>query len=510
VGQLLLGFDVGSNSSKGVLCRPDGDVVAEATASHEIDIPRPGWAEMDADRVWWRELCGVARELTEKVPAGDRIGAVGVSGLGPCLVPVDRQGRPLRPAILYGVDTRSAPQIEELERRYGREEIRAHCGNRLSSQSWGPKILWFRENEPDLARRTARFLGSASYLVSRLTGEVALDRHTASNAGPLIDIETMSWSDRFAGGIATSAELPPIRQTTEIAGEVTAEASEATGIASGTPVTVGGADTMAEAVSVGVTRPGDLMVMYGSSGFLFLVTDGRLDQPDLWSTAGGFGGQYGLAGGLATAGSATAWFRDTLAAELMAARGSGGPPAYAVLAEEAARAPAGANGVLFLPYLSGERTPLFDPDARGLITGLSLSHSRADLYRSLLEGVAYAIRHNLETMRGTGAPIQRAMAAGGGTLNRLWLQIVSDVTGVAQNVPAQAIGASYGDAFLAGLATGLVPDPAALHTDWVKIGTRIEPDSAAKSAYEPLYAAFRSLYVETRDTVHELARIAAN
>ncbi|HEY3073414.1 MAG TPA: FGGY-family carbohydrate kinase [Candidatus Limnocylindrales bacterium] len=509
MGELLLGFDVGSNSSKGVLCRPDGTLVAKLQASHEIEVPRPGWAEMDADRVWWRELCDVAQELSEKVPAGDRIAAVGVSGLGPCLVPVDRNGRPLRRAILYGVDTRSVPQIEELERRYGREEIRAHGGNRLSSQSLGPKILWFRENEPELARQVNRFLGSASYLVFRLTGEVALDRHTASNAGPLVDFESLTWSDRFAEGIATPAELPPIRETTEIAGEVNAEASEATGIPAGTPVTVGGADTMAEAISVGVTRPGDLMVMYGSSGFLLLVTGERRDHPDLWSTAGAFGGQYGLSGGLATAGSATAWFRDTLAEELVQAREAGGPPAYAVLAEEAARAPIGAHGVLFLPYLSGERTPLFDPEARGVITGLSLSHTRADLYRALLEGVAYAIRHNVDLMRECGAPIRRAMAVGGGTLNRLWLRIVSDVTGIAQSVPAQAIGASYGDAFLAGLATGLVPDAAALQTDWVKPGETIEPEPTATAAYEPLYAGFRSLYLETRETVHRLAEIGS-
>ena len=317
----------------------------------------------------------------------------------------------------------------------------------------------------------------------------------------------MTWSDRFADGIATADELPPIRGTTEIAGRVTAAAAGATGIPAGTPVTVGGADTMAEAVSVGVTRPGDLMIMYGSSGFLFLVTGERHYHPDLWSTAGGFGSQYGLAGGLATAGSATAWFRDALAAEVQEAREAGGPPAYAVLAEEAAGPPVGANGLLFLPYLSGERTPLFDPDARGVVTGLTLTHRRADLYRALLEGVGYAIRHNLEVMRETGAPVGRAVAVGGGTLNRLWLQIVSDVTGITQSLPAQAIGACYGDAFLAGLASGLIADAGRLDRDWVKLGDRVEPDASSTTAYEPLFAAFRALYVDTRETVHDLARV---
>ena len=506
MADLLLGIDVGSTTSKAVLCRPDGAVLAEARRSHSIEVPRSGWAEMDADGVWWSEVCSISRELNGKVPQGDRISAVAVSALGPCLVPVDKFGWPLRPAILYGVDTRSGPQIEELERRYGRESIRELCGNRLSSQSLGPKILWFRENELHLAARTTRFLTASSYLAFRLTGVVAIDRHTASHCGPLIDFGAMRWTDRFAEGIATAEQLPPVRPTTEILGAVTAAASRETGLHAGTPVAVGGADAMAEAISVGVVRPGDLMVMYGSSGFLFLVTGKRFDHPDLWATAGGFEGQYGLAGGLATGGLATAWFRDTLARELTEARELGGLSAFAVLAEEAARSPAGARGLLFLPYLSGERTPLFDPEARGVMTGLTLTHSRADAYRALLEGVAFAIRHNLEVMRETGAPIHRAVAVGGGTLNRLWLQIVSDVLGVAQMLPEQAIGAAYGDAFLAGLATGVIPDASLLDGQWVRIASVVEPDPAASAAYQPIFEAFRALYAETRDTVHALAR----
>jgi xylulokinase len=508
VADLLLGIDVGSTSSKAVLCRPDGAVLAEARRSHSVDVPQPGWAEMDGDGVWWSEVCSISRELNGKVPRGDRVGALAISALGPCLVPVDGSGLPLRPAILYGIDTRSGPQIEELERRYGRESIRELCGNRLSSQSLGPKILWFRQNEPELAARTARFLTAASYLAFRLTGEVAIDRHTASHCGPLIDLAAMRWSDRFAEGIATAEELPPIRSTTEILGAVTAVAARETGLPGGTPVAVGGADTMAEAISVGVVRPGDLMVMYGSSGFLFLVTGERFDHPDLWATAGGFEGQYGLAGGLATAGSATAWFRDSFARDLIEARELGGPPAYAVLAEEAARSPAGAHGLLFLPYFSGERTPLFDPEARALITGLTLTHGRADVYRALLEGVAFAIRHNLEVMRETGAPIRRTIAVGGGTHNRLWLQIVSDVTGVAQMLPEQTIGASYGDAFLAGLASGVIPDASLLEEQWVRIASVVEPDPAVSAGYQPIFEAFRALYSETRDTIHTLARSA--
>jgi xylulokinase len=207
-----------------------------------------------------------------------------------------------------------------------------------------------------------------------------------------------------------------------------------------------------------------------------------------------------MAAGMSTTGSATTWFRDQLGRDL----GDGGA-AYAALAEEAATSPPGANGLLFLPYLSGERTPLHDPNARGVVAGLSLAHDRGDLYRSLLEGTAYGIRQIVETMRDSGAPIERVVAVGGGTTSRLWLDIVSSATGVSQHLPARTVGASYGDAFLAGLAVGAVDGIAALDRDWVTIAEQIEPVPELGAAYERLYPLFGALYRGSRDTVHALA-----
>lgn len=500
MGDLLLGIDIGTYSSKGVLCRPTGEIVADARREHTMDVPRPGLAEQDADAVWWADFASIARELTARVPPGDRLAAVAASAIGPCLLPVDEAGRPLRPGILYGVDVRATDQIAELEARYGREALFDLGGMRLTSQAIGPKLLWLRQNEPDVWERAARFHTASSYLVLRLTGRHAIDRHTASHFNPLFDLERLEWDDRFADGLTGIDRLPELAWSDEVVGVVGDVAAAETGIPAGTPVACGTVDALAEAVSVGAVRPGDLMLMYGSTAFLILVTNGPRAHRDIWATAGAFRGQHAMAAGMSTTGSATTWFRDQLGRDL-----APGGTAYAALAVEAATSAAGANGLLFLPYLSGERTPLHDPDARGVIAGLSLAHGRGDLYRSLLEGTAYGIRQIVETMRESGAPIERVVAVGGGTTSRLWLEIVSSATGVSQHLPARTVGASYGDAFLAGLAVGAVDGIAALDRDWVTIEERIDPIPALGEVYERLYPMFGALYRSSRETVHGLA-----
>jgi xylulokinase len=503
VTELLLGIDVGTYSSKGVLCRPDGTVVASAKVDHGLSVPKPGYAEHDADVVWWSDVCTIARELVGHIVAGERVGVVALSAIGPCLLALDRHGKPLRPAILYGVDTRASLQIDALENRFGREALVALGGMRLTSQSVGPKILWLRENEPDVHAAAASFVTATTYLNYKLTGELVIDRHTASHFNPLLDLATLEWDDRFADSIARSDQLPAPRWSDELIGAVSEQAAAATGIPAGTPVTAGAVDALAEAVSVGVVAPGELMLMYGSTAFMILVTARAASHPDLWTTAGALPGHYALAAGLATSGAATTWFRDQFAGDLVTAQADGGLDAYEALAAEAALSPPGAHGLLALPYLSGERTPLHDPDARGVFAGLSLAHTRGDLYRALLEGVAYAIAHNVDTMESVTA-IDRLVAVGGGTVNRLWLQIVSDVTGRRQHLPRQTIGAAYGDAFLGGLAIGAV-DLDALAREWVEFVDEVEPDERNTEHYRQQRQLFHDLYVETKDTVHALS-----
>jgi len=511
MGDLLMGVDVGSNSTKATLCRPDGSVVAEGVREHVVDVPQPGWAEMNADLVWWKDLVSLSQELVAKVPAGDRLAGVAVSAMGPCVLPVDNDGRPLRPAILYGIDTRATAQIASLEGRYGAANLAAWSGMDLSSQATGPKIAWLRDEQPEVHRAARWFATATTYLVHRLTGAMVIDAHTASHFNPLFDRSTLGWSDRYADGITTIDRLPAIAWPTDVAGVVTAEAAAATGLPAGVPVSVGTVDALAEAVSVGVARPGDLMIMYGSTTFFILVTNAPVEAGSLWLAAGAERGQWVLAAGLATGGSALAWFRDQLAPDLVAAEQACGAAAFAALSAEAARADAELTAacredLLFLPFFSGERTPINDPRARGVAAGLSLGTSRGALYLGLLQGIAYATRANIEAMRDLGAPIHRVVAVGGGTADPVLLQLVSDATGIEQAVPGETIGAARGDALLAGLASGLV-DRSSVGS-WVTIARIIRARAERLAAHDARFAAFDDLYRSTRGVVHRLAAAA--
>lgn len=505
--EYLLGIDIGTYESKGVIVDPTGRIVTQAVVAHGLDVPRPGWAEHDADKVWWNDFCVLCAGLIRqaRLTAAD-IRAVGCSGIGPDLLPVDEDGKPLRPAILYGIDTRAADEIQELEERIGLERLLDITGNGLSSQSVGPKILWLARHEPEVYRRTRHILTATGYLVFRLTGAVTLDMYTAPTFAPLFNLNTLNWDAALCEGIVHPEILPTPLWPAQIAGEVTPEAAAATGLRPGTPVVVGTTDAGAEALSVGVTAPGEMMLMYGSTLFLIHVTDRRIVEPRLWSGVYLVPGTWALSAGMATSGALTRWFRDELAGLEYLRQTEGGPNAYAALAEAAATVPPGSQGLIVLPYWSGERTPIHDPLARGVIAGLTLAHTRRHLYRAVLEGIAYGAAHNLEVIHATGAPIRRVVAVGGGTKNPLWLQIVSDVAGIEQALPAQTIGAAYGDAFLAALGSGLFRQLDDVKS-WVQELQVIQPDPARHKTYQPYYQEYRALYPSIKANLHRLARL---
>jgi xylulokinase len=508
-GDLLLGVDIGTYSAKGVLCAPDGEVLAEATIEHGLSLPRPGWVEHDADAIWWGEFVLLTRRLLGDRFSGEDVGGVAVSAIGACVLPVDTAGRPLRQGILYGIDTRASEEIAWLNERFGEEPMFDLGGMALTSQAIGPKILWIQRHEPEAYAAARMFLGSSSYMVYRLTGEYVMDYHTASYYNPLFDLRNLRWDARFADPIVELDRLPRLMWSDQVAGEVTSAAAVETGLKAGTPVTAGTIDAAAEAVSVGVVDPGDMMVMYGTTMFFIHVTGDPVPDPRMWATAFALPGRYSIDGGMSTTGALTRWFRDNLAGEEMAAEAAGGPNAYAALADAAGQISPGAAGVICLPYFAGERTPLNDPDARGVYAGLTLSHTKAHLYRASLEGTAYGVRHNLETMSAMGAPPRRLVAVGGGAKNPVWLQIVSDVSGLPQDVPERTIGASYGDAFMAGLATGIVSGPDALQRDWVRLAMQLQPNVDLRPVYEAYYKIYRSLYESAKEELHALARLAA-
>ncbi|WP_327397679.1 FGGY-family carbohydrate kinase [Streptomyces phaeochromogenes] len=484
----VIGVDIGTSSSKGVLVDEDGTVLATAVRPHTVDRPLPGHVEMDA-RVWWDEFASITRELLTSAPDGTSVTAVGVSGMGPCVALTDETDTPLHPAILYGVDTRATEQIARLDDELGRDAVLRRCGSLLSTQAVGPKIAWLAEHEPDVVARARRLYMPSSYLVVRLTGTYVLDHHSASQAVPLYDSVTQEWYEPWTRHIAPWLELPRLLWPGDIAGQVTAEAADATGLPAGIPVIAGTIDAWSEALSVGAQRTGDLMLMYGSTMFLINTLSERLLVPQLWSTVGALPGTRSLAGGMATSGMITDWLRELF-----------GTPEHSELLAGAEASGPGARGLLMLPYFAGERTPVADPHARGVIAGLTVEHTHGDLYRAALEATAFGVRHNVEAMRAAGADIRRVVAVGGGTRGGLWTRIVSAVTGLEQEIRTVTLGASYGAAFLAASAVG-----GPLIDEWNPVRERVTPDPQLRSGYDELYALYLRLYPATRDIAHELA-----
>ncbi|MGI8415777.1 MAG: FGGY-family carbohydrate kinase [Nakamurella sp.] len=485
----VLGIDIGTSSSKGVLVGLDGEVLATATREHEVQRPRSGHVEMDG-AIWWDEFVAIAGELVQGSDA--EVVSVGVSGMGPCLLLEDGNGELLRPAILYGVDTRASRQIDELNAELGADAIIDRGGSALSSQAVGPKMAWVAENEPELFDKSRRMFMPSSYLVLRLTGEYVLDHQSASQCTPLYDAQAADWYSPWWKHICGQITPPTLRWSDDVVGTITAEAAAETSLPQGIPVVCGTIDAWSEAISVDAHNVGDLMLMYGTTMFMINTVAGQVSWPTLWGTVGAFEGTRNLAGGMATSGAITGWLRELF-----------GSPDYPTLLDEAGSSAPGANGLLMLPYFAGERTPINDPDARGIVAGLTISHTRGDLYRAALEATAFGVRHNIDVFEQAGGQIDRVVAVGGGTQGELWTQIVSDVTGRPQELRRTSIGASYGMAFLAARAAG--GGVAVAIDDWNPVQRTVTPNDAFRQTYDELFALYRRLYDSTVDIAHQLA-----
>ncbi|MFJ7289904.1 xylulokinase [Curtobacterium sp. AB451] len=483
----VLGLDIGTSSTKALLARLDGTVLAEASRRHDVDRPEQGLVEMDGDS-WWTESTTLTRELLAAVPDAE-VAAVGVSGIGPCVLLTDEDDRPLRPAVLYGVDTRTADMLPGVTAELGGVDVvRARCGSALSTQAAGVKLAWLARNEPSTWSRAARFTMPSSRVVGLLTGEYVLDHHSASQTTPLYDVHENRWIPEWCEQLAPGLSMPRLVWSGDRAGVVTAEAAAATGLPAGIPVTAGAIDAWAEGVSVGETVPGRMFLQYGTTMFMIAPTAEAIAVPGMWTTVGTHPGQPCVAGGTATSGAITDWLRRLVDGD------------WATMLDEAAVSGPGANGLLMLPYFAGERTPIADPHARGVVAGLTVRHTRGDLYRAALEATAYAVRHNLEALQAAGVEVRELVGAGGGLRGALWPTIVTDVTGLPQTVPSVTVGASYGSAFL---AAGLVADVDI--ATWNPPSEVIRPDPDAHRAYEEGYRDYRDLYEATAAVVHRLA-----
>jgi len=490
-----LGIDIGTFESKGVLVDETGRIVASAAKPHKMLVPQPGWAEHRPREDWWDDFTFISKKLLaeSKVARAD-IKAVGCSAIGPCMLPVDAAGEPLMNGVLYGVDGRAVKEIADLTGEIGEGVLLDRCGNALTTQAVGPKILWLKRNRPDIYAKTHKVLTSTSFLVQRLTGEFVIDHYTASSSAPLYMVDKLAWSGELASDIIEPERLPRVAWTTDLAGTVTQYAATETGLAEGTPVIVGTVDAAAEALSVGVLDAGEMMLMYGSTIFIIMLTGTRVRDARLWYAPWLFEGQHASMSGLSTSGTLTHWFRDNLARDLDP------KDAMIALAAEAEKSPQGANGLVLLPYFSGERTPIHDPHAKGVLFGLNLTHTRGDIYRALLEGIAYGTNHIFETYRDAGTPPARVYAVGGGTKNRVWSQATSDVSGLSQTLCGTSIGASYGDAFLAAFGVGDVK-----RSDirkWNPVASEIVPEPS--EAYQRQYGVYKKIYERTKELMQEV------
>ncbi|MBJ2119459.1 sugar kinase [Arthrobacter sp. MSA 4-2] len=487
--KLFLGIDIGTFETKGVLVDEQGTVRARARRRHGISTPAPGRVEQDADLVWWSDFAAVSRELmASEAAASGSIEAVGCSAIGPCVLPLDEDLRPLRPGILYGVDTRATAEIDALTERFGEEAILARSGNLLTSQSGGPKVVWIGNNEPDIAARTRWYVTAHGYIVARLTGRVTMDHGTAGYFHPFYRLADTKWDLSGCEDLIAPERLPELGWSTDIAGTITESAAGETGLPPGIPVIFGAVDAPAEAVSASVVNEGDLMLMYGSSTYMIKVTNAPIPGRVLWSAPYVFPGTFVLAAGTSTAGTLTRWMADILGLD----DGSGDNELFGRLLALAGESPPGSRGLLLMPHFSGERTPVHDAHSRGALIGLSLDHNRADIARAVLEGVAHSVAHALSAYAEVGELPRRVIAVGGGTKNPIFTQSVTDITGLSQSI-AETDGAAVGDAALAALAVGALKDRESIG-QWVKLGQPIGPDEASADTLRNDHEDYVELY----------------
>lgn len=494
--ECFLGIDIGTGSSKGVITDIDGKVLAEASVPHEMDMPQPGFYEQDADKIWWGDFRLLSRTLIKQLSdeyalKADSIKAVGISTIAPCVLPVDKAGKPLRPGIMYGIDTRASEEIKEIEKLIGKERLFQMTGQDLSSQACVPKIRWIQKNEPEVWSKTDKILTAAGYIVYKLTGRFTLDIYNAIGYAPVFNIRKQCWDNSInsKNNIIDIDKLPELLWSSDIAGTISTEAAQCTNLAEGTAVIAGTADAASEAVGAGVCRPGDMMMMYGSSNFFIMRTQALTPLKSFWASNFIDQGSSVLTGGMSTVGSLFKWFCESFPGRSL--------QDWEALAAES---PPGAGGITVLPYFAGERTPINAPDAKGVIFGLSLQSKPGDIFRALQESIGYGIKHNIEEMRGQGAQAERIIAIGGASESRQLMQIISDITGVSQFIPDVNLGACYGDAFLAAVGAGCFNDSTESGR-WVGIADEIVPNTSLFEFYEEGYKKYRALYESTRHLI---------
>ena len=491
--QLLIGLDIGTTGVKGLLVSLDGKILGRSFAEYPLYTPYPGWSEQNPED-WWNAAVKVLRELVSM--ASDKIAALGLTGQMHGAVFLDRELKVIRPAILWN-DARTGQECVEIEHIVGRENLQKITGNPALAGFQAPKILWLRKHEPENYRKVQAILLPKDYVRLKLTGELATDASDASGT-LLLDLAKRDWSDEILSALDIPRKwLPHVYESPEITGVISKEAQSVTGLDNGTPVVAGGGDNAASAIGVGVVQEGTGMVSLGSSGVVFVHVDRPCPDPSgaIHCFCHAVPGKYHLMGVVLSAGASLRWYRDVLASEEREVASRMGLDPYDLLMQEAELSPPGADGLFFLPYLSGERTPHMDPAARGAWIGLSLAHRRPHLVRAILEGVAFALKDSLLRIQTMGAKPEELRAVGGGMRSRLWRTIIASVLELPLRRLVVEEGAAYGAALLAGVGAGLFTSIYEAVDKAVKLADEcVTPDSKLMDIYRQIYSVYTQLY----------------
>lgn len=495
---LLLGIDLSTTGAKALLVDGAGRVVSSATTPLTLYTPRYLWSEQEPNE-WWAATAGsIGRALTNAGASGADVAAIGLTGQMHGLVVLDQQRQVLRPAILWN-DQRCGAECDEIRRRIGRQRLVQISGNDALTGFTAPKILWLEKHEPEIYRQIRHVLLPKDFIRYKLTGSLAMDKADGSGT-MLFDLRKRSWAPELLNALNIPAEwLPPTFEGHEITGEVTTEAAALTGLRQGTPVVAGGGDQSAQAIGVGVVHPGTMAITLGTSGVVFAATESPLIEPDgrLHAFCHAVSGRWHLMGVMLSAAGSLQWYRDTFASD----------KTFAELVDEAAQIPAGSEGLIFLPYLTGERTPYPDPLARGAWIGLSARHQQAHLIRAILEGVAFGLRDIFKLMKTVGlGPTGQIRLSGGGAKSVLWRQILAGTLGTELITVNTTEGAAFGAALLAGVGAGIWTDVDAACAETIQVEDRVSPDPLSVARYESVYQQYQGLYPALKETFHALSR----
>ena len=502
----LLGYDVGTSGSSGVIINISGKVIASASSTHDVDYPKPGWAEQDADSVYWAEFADICKRLVAgaNIDPAD-IAGIGISGLSPDALPVDREGNALRKCLLY-CDRRATDECAWVEENIGSEEIERVSGNMIDAYYAGYKCMWVARKEPDVYARTYKFLNAPNYLQLKLTGQFVADHSTGGLYAPFYKLDEFRWDEDMIKKCGLDPDkFPKLYLANEVIGTVTPAAAAQCGLAAGIPVVAGGGvDAASSAFCTGMIDGSVSTCACGSTHCWQIVLEKPVFDARFINMPYFIPGTWCAIAGLGTSGSVVKWFRDNFGQTEKEYERQRGVSAYDLLNLEAEKTPKGADGLITLPYFLGERSPICDAKARGMFFGLSMYHGRGHMFRSIIEGIGFALEHHAEILREKGAMPERIVVCDGGAASNLERQVFADIMNVPIDYMSKIAGGPAANAFLAGMGVGIYKDFAEIR-EWGHVDVTNMPDPDAYETYQKLFKVYKSLYLNTKEEMHTVA-----